>query len=134
MLELFSRQRRIEDLGGGLSGSLRDGSVPAQSRDGAPVGGLGEKSPEAEAFTLNYTAILYFFEHFGKVTQAFAVYVRVTSWSGHALFYRETSFRSTHRRWRLSRINFSIIDSVWRKGIGKTFGSAMNSTICTDVS
>ena len=33
------------------SGSLGDGSPPAWSRGGAPVGGLGTKSPEADDFS-----------------------------------------------------------------------------------
>jgi len=36
--------------GSKTTGDLGDGSPPAGSRGGAPVGGLGTKSPEAEEF------------------------------------------------------------------------------------
>ena len=39
------------NLEGANSGSLGDGSPPAWSRGGAPVGGLGTKSPEADDFS-----------------------------------------------------------------------------------
>jgi len=50
LAEVQRLRKDVWDGGSKTTGDLGDGSPPAGSRGGAPVGGLGTKSPEAEEF------------------------------------------------------------------------------------